>query len=213
LTNQGKTMNKNIERNKCSVAEIAASEAAAPGMFAPKRKFHIANGRKQRGFSLLDVALAGLVASLISLAAYAAYHETSDDGRGSNLVEESTKMMGKVSKAYNGNFANISNTTLIQNGYLKGKTTMTVSGATIKTKPGNGTLSVTPGQLIDPNDAATWTFTDQPDSTCADMVGQLDTVAGQITVNSTIVKAVKGTLDPSQISCNTGANSIVAVVD
>jgi len=182
------------------------------GFLQPTRRIRVLNERKQRGaIGLLDVALAGLVASIIAYALYSNFHESSNDGQASNLVEEATKMMGKVNKAYNGDYSNISNTALIKNGYLNFKTSMSVSGTTIKTKPGNGTLTVTPGQLVDPNDAGTWTFASQPDSTCADMVSQLDAVAGQITVNSTVVKSVGGKLDPSQISCTGGSNTIVAV--
>lgn len=204
----------NVQNENQEVAIDGTKHTPVVVQRKPKRRWQAGRRSKQGGFGgLLDISLAGLVAGVVSIALYLYFHDGTTDSQADNLTSQLTALIGKISNNYGGNYATVSNTTIIANGYLKNKTSMTVSGSTITIKPGNGTLTVAPGQLQVADDAGTYTLTNLPDSVCSDMVNQLNSLAGQLSVNNTVVKAVNGNLNTSLISCSTGANSIVVVAD
>lgn len=199
-------------KNEKLVVEVAEVTPQAAMVRQPVGRRMVASRKRQRGAAgLLDVALAGLVAAIVGYALYSQFHDSATDSQATSLTDQITSMVGKISNNYGSDYTGFSNTVAINNGYLKNRTAMKVSGTSIVIQPGNGSLTMAPATLVNSNDAGSYTLTNLPDSVCADMVNRLSSLAGQLTVNSTVVKAINGQLQNNLVSCTTGQNTIVAV--
>lgn len=173
-----------------------------------RRKF----GRKiakQTGASVIvEWSLALLLTAIVVSTAYAMFSGNATDARTSNFTGELTSVVSKVTTNYAGQYANVSNTAVIGNGYFSNTQTMTANGTTINLKPGNGTLVIAPGTLVTTNDSVSWTFTNIPEGGCAEAISVLAPISGSVTVNGTAVKTNTTAYNPSLVNCGNSTNSV-----
>ncbi|GMG94998.1 pilus assembly protein PilS [Cupriavidus sp. SHE] len=165
--------------------------------------------RRQRGAGIIEeYGIYLLVAGIVLIAVLVAFARTLTDTEVQQLTSELNSVVGKTKATYRGQYSKVSMTGLINNGIFKDLTTMTVSGTNVIVQPGGAQLAVAPAQLLSANDAIQWTLSQQPDAACSAIVAAYQGSAGKIVVNGTTVKAVGGAVDPSQITCGGGNNTI-----
>lgn len=168
---------------------------------------------RQRGAGIIEeYGIYLLVAGIVLIAVLVAFARTLTDTEVQQLTSELNSVVGKTKATYRGQYSKVSMTGLINNGIFKDLTTMTVAGNNVIVQPGGAQLAVAPAQLLSANDAIQWTLSQQPDAACSSLVAAYQGSAGKIVVNGTVIKAVGGSVDPSQISCSGGNNTINIVV-
>ncbi|KAF7961871.1 pilus assembly protein PilS [Cupriavidus sp. UYMU48A] len=169
--------------------------------------------RRQRGAGIIEeYGIYLLVAGIVLIAVLVAFARTLTDTEVQQLTSELNSVVGKTKATYRGQYSKVTMSGLVNNGIFKDLTTMTVSGTNVIVQPGGAQLAVAPAQLLSANDAIQWTLSQQPDAACSAIVAAYQGSAGKIVVNGTTIKAVGGSVDPSQITCSGGNNTINVLV-
>lgn len=160
----------------------------------------------QRGFTLGELGLVLLVVGIIAYFAYPKYLQHTQTVLAQEEMDSVTQYVGNFQKAYKADpdYSTVSTAIGVQLGYFD--TTM-IQGTTAYNKY-QGTVTVVPNQVTNPNDTALFTTTNYSLAGCQQVVPGIAQISRTMTVNGTTVQPldqplVKTTLGTACASTNT----------
>jgi len=170
-----------------------------------------AQASRQRGSLMAEYGLVLLLVSFGLVSTLVYFSTNSQLTHANTLAMDLNNLIGSVRSAYSGNYQAISNTALHQGGFFRSLPSLKDNHGTVTITPGNGTLTVMPGQINASGDAVQYQITNLPDAACLPLATALARSATRLTINTSEVKAPGGQPDPSQIRCQGDANTLTLI--
>lgn len=170
-----------------------------------KKNFNL---RKQRGLTLVELAMGVVIGGLILAASLGIVRTVMADNRVNDEINELSLVVGKVGKMYanRATFVGATTAMFISNGIYPPER---ITSATALNNRWGGTITVGVATTTTTNDSITLTYTNVAERECKGMIPQLENSMRIISVGGTVVKADGAQTDLAALGtqCVAGGNA------
>lgn len=169
-------------------------------------------GRNQAGDAMVSYSVAAILVAIASIAIFIALKENTRKDEATESIAMVARTAGNLQSqlgAYN-KYGDVTTEIAVRMGLIP--LVQRDSGAVTATNIYGGAVTVTPKTLTGTNDSASLSWKNIPTNQCADIVTGSQNRARQITVGTTVVKALDGAIVTSALSTACDASAPVEVI-
>jgi prepilin-type N-terminal cleavage/methylation domain-containing protein len=164
--------------------------------------------KKQKGFTLLELAFVLVVVAIITIPIYNRFTENRDKAATKEEVDSWLSIAGTAQEKYTNatDYTGTSETVMKNNNIFPDAMLV---GAIVQNKA-KGAVTCAPVNLTGTNDGLECTSTNYPKAWCTSLGQKVDKVMRRITVGATVIKPTDGVVDLTALgtACVVGANTI-----